>query len=275
MKILCLDGGGIFGRVQSHIVAQADCLDKFDVFVGTSIGAALATSYAFGLEDLTNPEFFDKWMPKIFNPSIFRRLNPCVPKHNDKQLNAALRSVFGSEIIGNAKKPIFVTAASVGQKNLKVFSSLNFDDGSWPTWEVCRCSVAAPTYFQQWKGYADGGVYANNPSMVGVSAASRVLGIPLSEIEVFSLGTGMMSMNDGRDPYSRVSWGMWIINALLSGASDKMHDYFVKSLPIKRYERHQFVRERGWKMDVPKYMYYAQKAWATDIQRTIVALKAF
>lgn len=274
-KVLSLDGGGVFGRIQSHIVSAANCLDKFDAFVGTSIGSALAMSYALGKDVEINPEYFDKWMPKVFNPSFFRTWNPFVPKHRDVQLNLSLRDAFGSLTIGNAKKPVFITAASIDQKALKVFSSTNFDDTSLLAWEVVRCSVAAPTFFKQWNGMADGGVYANNPAMIGVAAAARVLKVPLQDIEVFSLGTGISATCKAREPYSRASWGFWLIDAMLSGASDKMHDYFVKSLPIKRYERYQFVREPSWRMDSPRCMYLAEQAWAVDISRTIQALKDF
>jgi hypothetical protein len=111
--------------------------------------------------------------------------------------------------------------------------------------------------------------------MVGVAAASKVLRVPLGDIEVFSLGTGAASSASGYKPVTRMGWGIWLIEALLSGASDKMHDYFVKSLPLKKYERHQFARESGWQMDNTRCMYLAEKAWAEDIQKTIVALRRF
>ena len=36
MKILCLDGGGVFGDLQADVLSGVDALDKFDCFVGTS-----------------------------------------------------------------------------------------------------------------------------------------------------------------------------------------------------------------------------------------------
>ena len=41
MKILCLDGGGVFGIVQATILSKTSNLGKFDVIAGTSIGSVV------------------------------------------------------------------------------------------------------------------------------------------------------------------------------------------------------------------------------------------
>jgi len=141
MKILALDGGGVFGRVQSRILAEANCYDKFDAFAGTSIGSPQAMSIALGRPEMVCPEFFDKWMATVFRTSWFRRVNILQSEYPDKGLNTVLQAVFESATLGDAKKPVFVTAANIGQKTLKVFSSLNFEDQSWPCWEVARAAT--------------------------------------------------------------------------------------------------------------------------------------
>lgn len=274
MKILVLDGGGVFGRVQSHILSEAKCFDKFDAFVGTSIGAAQAMAFALGQYDKVTPAFFDEWMAKVFKPSFLRKINIFRSKYSDEGLNFALRTVFDSFTIGDVKKPVFITAADVGRKTLKVFSSCNFDDVSWPAWEVCRCATAAETYFPPWKGFADGGIYANNPSMVALAAAVRVLQVKMEDIEILSIGTGE-TCNSGKPPKGRLTTAIWILEAMLNGASDKMHDYFVRSLPIKKYTRINFVCDPGWDMDDPKVMYKAQHKWAIEIEEAIKTVQAF
>ena len=184
LKMLILDGGGVFGRIQSRIMLEANCFDKFDAFAGTSIGSTLALAYALGIPNMVTPEFFDKWMYQIFNTTWFRKINLFQSKYPDTGLNMALREVFGSATLGDVKKPVFITAADIGQKNLKVFSSQCFDDRGWAAWEVGRCATAAETYFPSWKGFADGGIYANNPSMVGLAAAVRVLGCKMEDLEI-------------------------------------------------------------------------------------------
>jgi patatin-like phospholipase/acyl hydrolase len=274
MKILALDGGGVFGRIQSHILSEAKCCDKFDAFAGTSIGAPQALCAALGKPELASPDFFDKWMGKIFYTTLLRRMNLFTSEYPDTGLNEALRKLFGSAVLGDAKKPIFITAADVGRKTLKVFSSANFDDSSWPAWEVCRCATAAETYFPSWKGYADGGIYANNPSMVALSAAVRVLGAKLEDVEILSIGTGEACCG-GSYPKGRLTTAAWLIRAMLNGASDKMHDYFVRSMPIKKYTRINFVCDPGWEMDDPRSMYLAERKWAVEIQDAIQVMKEF
>jgi len=275
MKILCLDGGAVYGRIQSRIMMEAACFDKFEAYIGTSIGATLAEAYALGIQKRVSPEFFDLWMYQIFHTNLLRRYNPLVSKYPDTGLNNALRSVFGSARLGDAKKPVFVTAADIGQKNLKVFSSLSSEDQRWPAWEVGRAATAAETYFPSWKGFADGGIFANNPSMVGLAAAIKVLGCKIEDVEILSIGTGSNSNDSGKEPKTRIGVGIWTVEAMLNGASSSMHEYFISAMPVKKYTRIQFVKEPGWKMDNPKCMYYAEHKWALDIQDAIKIVRDF
>jgi hypothetical protein len=116
--------------------------------------------------------------------------------------------------------------------------------------------------------------YINNPSMVGVAAATRVLGAKIEDIEILSIGTGDPSGN-GEMPQSRVTTALWVVRAMLAGSADKMHDYFVRSLPVKKYERINFVLQPTWKMDDPDSMYYSERAWAVDILKAVKTVKEF
>lgn len=60
--------------------------------------------------------------------------------------------------------------------------------------DVAMASAAAPTYLPSFVDdsliqYVDGGVWANNPAMVGVVEAMGVLGFDRSTISVLSIGT--------------------------------------------------------------------------------------
>jgi len=273
MKILVLDGGGVFGDAQAAILQGVDAFEKFDCFVGTSIGSALAAATAAGLRKEVQTPFFHHWMPKIFKNNIFRRYNPFNAKYSDKGLNQALRGVFRGMSYSDIKKPLFITAANVGTQNLKVFNSE--DDGGWLLWEAVRAATAAETYFPSWKGLADGGVFANNPSMVAVAAVSRRLNVPLEEMEILSIGTGSKPTAGSRGPKTVVGWGLWLVQALLNGAADEMPDYFVRSLPVKTYKRIQFARRPGWEMDDPKAMLEAEEVWKKDILNAIKIVEEF
>ena len=101
MKILSLDGGGIFGVAQANILERVDAFEKFDCFVGTSIGSAIAAAIACGYQDRANRAFFYEWMPTIFRKSLLRRINPFNSKYSDKGLNEALRSIYGGKLLAD------------------------------------------------------------------------------------------------------------------------------------------------------------------------------
>lgn len=275
MKGLVLDGGGVFGVGQAHIISSIDCLDKFDFFVGTSIGSACALAIAHGKQDKVLDLFYEQ-MPKIFSGYKYRNYIFWKNRHNDKNLNKVLFSLFTSSF-GNSKKPTFITAVNMPTNRLKVFNSLNTSDSSWPAWEVVRTSVAAPTYFTPWKGYIDGGVYVNNPSMVATTAAINNLNINLSDLEIFSIGTGesIKERNIPANNQGRVGWGLWILQSLLRGGSNSMHEYFTRSLSLKKYERIQFIRKPHWNINNPEHMLEAVKVWEKNIETGIRCIKNF
>ena len=274
MKILCCDGGGCFGFAQAKILQDSGCAEKFDCYVGTSIGSAVVSAIAMGKVSQVGQDFFDTWMPKIFKYSFWRAYNPFLSKYPDTELNNALQSVFDGLSFGDAKKPLFVTAANISATQLKVFSSMDVSDSSIPAWKVLRYATAAETYFDPMDGYGDGGVFANNPVMVAVAAASKILGVPINEMEILDIGTGESQRSNGI-PSWKLGWGKWLLEALLDGASDSMHNYFVKSLPVKKYVKIQFVRQPGWAMDKPADMKQAEKDWQKDILNALPIVRAF
>lgn len=279
MKILSIDGGGVFGIAPATVIEMAGTqgvMDKFDVFTGTSIGAVIALALANELPVAVSADYFHNWMPKIFKSGVIRkRFSLFYPRYNDAGLNAALQHIFDGIPLMAAKKPVFAVAVNVGSRSLKVFKSTEFSDGAWPCWEVARASAAAPTYFRPWKGLADGGVFANNPSMVGVAGIARSMGKSLSEVELFSMGTGDAGGFSSKTPRGRLGWGAWLIQAMLDGSSSGMHEYFTRSMPLKSYQRWQFVRNPKWDMDSVRNMKNAELAWAADLHRAAEALKEF
>lgn len=245
MKILSLDGGGVFGVGQALVLSGLDNT-KWDAVCGTSIGSAVAAFIATGKP--VNVSFFQQHMPEIFSNSWYR--NPVFgPRYSDKALNAILSKTFEGTLLKDVRIPLFITACSVQGHSPKVFSSLNVEDGSMLLSDAIRASCAAPTYFKPWQGYTDGGIFTNNPALVAVTSASRELGVNLEEIELCSIGTGTFSRSENATGKGLFYWGNWLINALLEGGSDKMFDQMVESLPLGHYERYQFVKRYYWTID--------------------------
>jgi predicted acylesterase/phospholipase RssA len=275
MKGLALDGGGVFGIGQAHIVCKCD-LDKFDFLSGTSIGAAIALRVALGVGNDCFPKFFHDKMPKIFKGHKYRQYMFWKAKYGDKELNKALQELLPGKF-GDCQRPVFIPVINLGTKRLKVFSSLDPADSIVPAWEIARAAVAAETYFPPWGGNADGGVIANNPSMVATAAARGILHADLDSLELLSIGTGV-SAKQSKTPtksWGSVRWGAWLLGALLEGSASSMHEYFVKILNLHKYARIQFIRDKSWSMDNPKSMLAAEKAWKPEIAKGIEVVKAF
>lgn len=62
--------------------------------------------------------------------------------------------------------------------------------------DVLIQTASAPTYFPSWKGCVDGGVAANNPSMLGLTASLRYSLIQdVGKIHLLSIGSGVCPSN--------------------------------------------------------------------------------
>jgi len=257
MKILSLDGGGVFGVGQALTLSQIDN-SQWDAVCGTSIGSAIAAMIATGKP--VSVEFFRKHMPKIFS---HKRIGSPLfySRYSDKAINEILTDIFRSDCLKNAQIPVFITATSIDQQCEKVFSSSNIEDESKLFSDVVRASCSAQTYFRPWQGFGDGGVFTNNPSMIAITWVSREFGIPLEEIEVCSIGTGTFSRGEYNRSDNLFFWSQWIFSSLFEGGADKMFDEISSSLPLKRYERYQFVKRPYWKIDNVKDMTEAIEDW--------------
>lgn len=89
-------------------------------------------------------------------------------------------------------------------------------DWKIPMVDVAMATTAAPTYFPaasvDGQRLVDGGVWANNPSLVGIGEAVSMLGVSLGSIRVLNLGT-----IDQRTTHPKRcdtgGWGTWATTA--------------------------------------------------------------
>lgn len=279
MKGLALDGGGCFGVAQAALLSKLDAgeLQRFEFLAGTSIGSVVAAAVASGMSSKNLLQFFDDWAPKIFRGHRWRSKKLLTPRYPDAELNQALQTLFPGRF-GDLAVPVFITTADLDRQRLKVFCSVDIDDGELWLWEVLRMAVAAESYFSPWRGFGDGGIFANNPSMVAVAGILSHSETQLSDIELCSIGTGekCVNVNVGTTTgWSFFRWGKYLLQAQLSGASDKMHEYFVSRLPLKSYLRIQFKRASDWEMDDSSLIPECLSKWDQVITAAVPRIKAF
>lgn len=278
MKLLSLDGGGMMGIGQAAILSRISDPYKFDAIAGTSVGSILGALLAIRAPATKLVSFFTEYGPKIFAGYAWRHFKLLTPKYYDKALNKALQELLSHILMGDVQTPLFVTAADLDNRKLKVYYSGDANDSCLPLWEVVRRAVAAESFFLPWKGMADGGLYANHPGMVGVTGCVSRLCAKIPELELCSIGTGekVSNANVGSTRgWSMLHWGKYVVGAALDGASNSMHDHFVRNIGLKQYLRIQFVREPSWNMDNPNLSDKVLKTWEIDIDQAVAKVEAF
>lgn len=207
-RILSIDGGGIRGAFPAHILScikhrlGVSVEDHFDMIAGTSTGSIVAAAVAVKIDP-------DKVVAlyREHGPSIFSRKKSFLPAkyqpgiesiYKNENLKAVLQEIFGDIRLGEIPKPLLIPATDVGNGGVHVFKSAYqkdyHRDGKVPLHQAVLASCSAPTYFNPTKVdeylLADGGLWANNPSLAAVIDAQRRLSIELPDIRILSLGTG-------------------------------------------------------------------------------------
>ena len=210
-QILSLDGGGIRGvfaaaflsKIEEHL--HCEVTRHFDLITGTSTGGIIAIALGLGLRPFEIVEFYKEHGRQIFPviPGLPRWLDPWAArqyvqrKFSNQQLMGALQSAFQDQCLGASKKRLIIPAFNLQERSHKLFKTAHHKqftiDYKLPAWKVAMATAAAPTFFNAYqidgREFIDGGVWANDPVMVGVTEAVTVLEQPLSRVRVLSIGT--------------------------------------------------------------------------------------
>jgi patatin-like phospholipase/acyl hydrolase len=207
-QILALDGGGIKGLFSAAVLAhieedlQIDITEYFDLIVGSSTGGIIALGLGLGLRPKRLVDFYAQRGPGIFRGLYGLRSigHWLFRKFSQQALCEALKSpdVFGDRKLGDSKKPLVITSYDLGDDDVYLFKSPHHAhlkrDWKVPAWQVALATSAAPTYFPPCRHvdnirHVDGGLWANNPTLVGIAEAVSMFGVPLDQISVLNLGT--------------------------------------------------------------------------------------
>ena len=205
-QILSLDGGGVKGLFSAALLAQLeeDCgvsvADHFDLITGTSTGGLIALGLGAGLRPREIVEFYLSDAPTIFADRTglkgIRRL--WAPKFSAAPLEVALKRRFGERTLGQSVKRLIVPSYNLADDDVYLFRTPHHErlkrDYRVAMWRVAMATTAAPTYFAAYRGVdriplADGGLWANNPSMVAIVEAIGTLSTSPDCIRLLSLGT--------------------------------------------------------------------------------------
>lgn len=277
-RILSIDGGGIRGILPGQIMVSlekklqdatgdkdARIADYFDLIAGTSTGGILSCAYTCpdenGRPKFTAQEAVDIYLEfgdSIFSTPIMQKVTSVIglfgPKYPPYVLENLLKEKLGETKISEALSNIIIPSFNLDDGDTKFFTSSDSKKNKkdYYMWEVARSTSAAPTYFpashagnlrDSMKGFIDGGVFANNPTMCALVEAYKVdvdlhrkyhvesRGIAgltpgnsvLENVFVLSLGT---SNHDSNYPFEKhahkgmVTWIKPLIDIMMSGVSE-------------------------------------------------------
>lgn len=213
VQILALDGGGLKGLFTAGVIESLEeqlgnpIIKHFDIIAGTSTGGLIALGLGLGKSGSDIVNFYKKDGPQIFPNSGFHKLHRYFRgwffrKYSNKYLEKTLQSLL--TIQGINKEPLLrdstkrliiptFVAANSQPRLLKTPHDKRYRiDWRLPMWAVAMATSAAPTYLPSFKFkenvYLDGGLWANNPSLVGVVEALE-MGASISNIRVLNIST--------------------------------------------------------------------------------------
>jgi len=249
-RILSVDGGGMCGVIPLRFMQllRLDDVSDFDMLVGTSTGGIIVVGLASGLTVGDIKDFYYSHGPMIFHRCFWRRVfDPWAlrnPLYRGENLKKALKACFpnkGNNRFVDVKPKVMVPAYDYQKTQPYFFKSWHSEAISIRALDVCMATAAAPTYFEAYGRFVDGGLFANNPALCAVIEAVK-LGVRLENIEVISLGTGKPVINTKDNKGSGlIGWATEVMTATLSASVDVVH-HLLTNLPLAKYDR----------FDVPK-----------------------
>ncbi|MDE0056266.1 MAG: patatin-like phospholipase family protein [Gammaproteobacteria bacterium] len=227
-RVLSLDGGGMRGIYTAAFLARLtgqfarlrnepalDLGRGFDLITGTSTGAIVGCALAVGRPMSEVVRLYREHGQSIFPHRIKGRRSALYRatrgsrfvRAGDRALREALKSVLGDKTMLDAYRirgiSLSVPAVLMSDHRAWVFKKTarsGVRDDHYPLVDVCMASSAAPVYRSlaaiddpnspggPQQVFADGGLWANNPVLVGFIDA-LLNAAPTRPIEIYSLGT--------------------------------------------------------------------------------------
>ncbi len=211
LRILSIDGGGAKAYFTAYAIKKLkeefdiDLFDYFDLFVGNSSGSVLISMILFDIHPNTIYYQFDAEGERMFEKETFLTTinSPLFAKYSNRVLKEQLNKLFGNitlkDLYKKFNKSFLITATNFNEGKPVIFGSPNIE-GLNPRYqryllkEAIISSAAAPFFFspfmeeltEDW--IIDGGVWSNNPSLVGLMFATSHFKKNYDEIEMLSFG---------------------------------------------------------------------------------------
>jgi len=317
-RILSLDGGGIRGAYTAACLARLEheigrpITDYFDLIAGTSTGGIIALALALGEPAERIQRFFSERGPQIFTPRepvglrLLQRMCLTAVKRKFPSLDERMlhRSKYSSDALRDALTEVFgdrtLEAATASRVVIPAVDlicgrTITFKTPHQPNFirdrhlkavDVALATGAAPAYFPQasikdGSAFADGGLWANNPSVVAWVEAMKIRHVckrpgidpvfPSDGIFMVSIGTGepRYYAKPGPQDDGLLWWGPRLFDVAGGAQSQGAHFQALYLMGEQRYVRINFqMPSEPWPLDevgvLPQLLHYGEQA-AVDL----------
>ena len=211
-RILSIDGGGIKGIFPAQVLAylEENCLDGgpigdyFDLITGTSTGGIIALGLGAGLTARSLLDLYVNEGHRVFPPKQraggwLRRFRKLFHNQYDRAaLDELLLETLGTRTLRESRYRLLIPATEAKHGDPAVYKTPHhpgyFLDGDKTMAEVAAATSAAPTYLKPvvQDGYVllDGGIWANNPTMMALVEALTCFTVQREQIAILSIGCG-------------------------------------------------------------------------------------
>jgi patatin-like phospholipase/acyl hydrolase len=268
-RILSIDGGGTRGILPARLITNIaqrlndgrPFIHNFDLIAGTSTGGIIALGLALGIEPNKIVELYENLIPIVFGK---KRFNLLKSKYDSGVLQDELKEFFGDSTLADLKADVVITSVSLQNATPRLYKTDYFTRNQGREDEkildIALGTSAAPTYFNSHtckysSNLIDGGVCANNPSMIALTDAlyfkrdSKSGGrIPFGDIGANRLGNiALLSLGTGDQcampyDYKKLATGgklHWAGNIfqIVTDSQSKLIDFQIKSFLEDRYKR--------------------------------------
>lgn len=234
MTILAIKGGGVRGLLSARLGQRIDdelegWSDRFSLLAGTSTGGIIALGLAAGLSWKTIVNIYTNQIRDIFRDSLWDNLLDLnvlgIPlrgaQYNNDGLYKALEQHFDKLKLKDLKRDVAIPAlnldnrapAGVRRWDPEIFTRHSHPDEY--VVDVAMRTSAAPLMFPTYGGYADGGIFANDPTVLGIGVGVK---LGLGKCPTFTLGTGQSpKWIEGEDDedWGAVTWLRHLVDMLL------------------------------------------------------------
>jgi len=306
IKILSIDGGGIKGIIPCVILKYireqlgVPLTSVFDLFAGTSTGGIIVLGLTkpkketlyneLEPEDMLN--LYVKHGKEIFNHRLEQKTKTFKEKvigifnkelvqesFDTKNLELLLKVKFGETKLSDCLSNVLVTSFDI-QKNQTVYflSRTAKGDHDQLCRNVARYTSAAPTYFKPVRmelgvgeqlGLIDGGVFANNPSILAYCEAkelwkrsdenktlnSKMQDLPIEAYDddfpffMLSIGTGQTKRSisvEEAENFSTMDWAPHLLKSIfMDSVAENTHFTMQHLLPPYKHGQ-----QRYWRIEI-------------------------